>query len=419
MCKLRVKNFGPIKEGLLSNDGWIEFKKVTVLIGNQGSGKSTIAKIMSTCTWLEKALYKGEFTEDHLKQYNRFKKHFSYQRLFFYFKNETHIEYVGSTYSFEYQNNNLTIEKTSGASYLVPKIMYVPAERNLLTIVEKDKGDRLKNLPLPLYTFSDEFIAAKKVNFGKVNLPINNISFLYKKQNALSYLVGADYEIELSKSSSGFQSLVPLYLVSKYLSESISRPENADDIKQISNRDEQKIKLEIAKILSNTKLNEDVKMLALEQLSSKYRCDRFMNIVEEPEQNLYPSSQKSILFELFRFADSQEDSQLLLTTHSPYILSYLTQAVKAKEVERKIEASPTSAEEKATLTAKLNEIVFKEARVNENAYAVYQIDDNGIISYLENYHGLPNDENLLNDALGQMNEVFSDLIELELQCQKG
>ena len=48
MSKIRIKNFGPIKEGYQENDGWLDVKKVTVFIGNQGSGKSTVAKLVST-----------------------------------------------------------------------------------------------------------------------------------------------------------------------------------------------------------------------------------------------------------------------------------------------------------------------------------------------------------------------------------
>ena len=42
MVKIKVKNFGPIKEGYLDNNGWIEIEKNTFFIGNQGSGKSTL-----------------------------------------------------------------------------------------------------------------------------------------------------------------------------------------------------------------------------------------------------------------------------------------------------------------------------------------------------------------------------------------
>ena len=48
MSKIRIKNFGPVKEGYLEEDGWMDIKKVTVFIGNQGSGKSTVAKLIST-----------------------------------------------------------------------------------------------------------------------------------------------------------------------------------------------------------------------------------------------------------------------------------------------------------------------------------------------------------------------------------
>ena len=55
MAKLRVKNFGPIKDGFSENDGFMEITPVTVICGNQATGKSTIAKLYSTLTWLEKS----------------------------------------------------------------------------------------------------------------------------------------------------------------------------------------------------------------------------------------------------------------------------------------------------------------------------------------------------------------------------
>ncbi len=60
MSRIKIKNFGPIKEGCQDNNGWIDVKKVTVFVGNQGSGKSTVAKLISTCTWIEKALVRGD-----------------------------------------------------------------------------------------------------------------------------------------------------------------------------------------------------------------------------------------------------------------------------------------------------------------------------------------------------------------------
>ena len=61
MAKICIRNVGPIKAGLESNNGLMDISKVCILIGDQGTGKSTIAKIISTCTWLEKALVRGDF----------------------------------------------------------------------------------------------------------------------------------------------------------------------------------------------------------------------------------------------------------------------------------------------------------------------------------------------------------------------
>lgn len=63
MSKIKINNFGPIKVGCQENDGWIEVevKKVTVFIDNQGSGKSTVAKLISTFSWIEKALIRGDY----------------------------------------------------------------------------------------------------------------------------------------------------------------------------------------------------------------------------------------------------------------------------------------------------------------------------------------------------------------------
>lgn len=60
--QIKVKNFGPVREGYTGNDGWIDIHKVTVFIGDQGSGKSTVAKLIATFVWLEKALIRGDKT---------------------------------------------------------------------------------------------------------------------------------------------------------------------------------------------------------------------------------------------------------------------------------------------------------------------------------------------------------------------
>lgn len=48
--RLIVKSFGPVK------DLDIVFKKVTLFVGDQGTGKSCVAKLFSVFKWTEKVL---------------------------------------------------------------------------------------------------------------------------------------------------------------------------------------------------------------------------------------------------------------------------------------------------------------------------------------------------------------------------
>ena len=48
MAHIIIKNIGPIKEVEL------DLNKINVFMGPQSSGKSTIAKIISFCLWIEK-----------------------------------------------------------------------------------------------------------------------------------------------------------------------------------------------------------------------------------------------------------------------------------------------------------------------------------------------------------------------------
>ena len=66
MSRIKIKNFGPIREGFVGNDGWLGIKKVTVLIGDQGSGKSTVAKLISVFSWLEKNIVRNDLSVEQL-----------------------------------------------------------------------------------------------------------------------------------------------------------------------------------------------------------------------------------------------------------------------------------------------------------------------------------------------------------------
>ena len=94
MSQIKIKNFGPIKSGFDKNNGFMDIRKVTTLIGNQGTGKSSVAKLFSTLSWLEKSLYREELTEKQITEANNFQnKYCAYQGLSNYFLKQTEISY--------------------------------------------------------------------------------------------------------------------------------------------------------------------------------------------------------------------------------------------------------------------------------------------------------------------------------------
>ena len=405
MTKLKINNVGPIRNTDELKDGYIEFDGVTIFIGNQGTGKSTIAKIYSTLSWIEKALVRGDFNVNYLTQYNRFKKQLAYQNIENYLNDDSYIDYIGKAYQIIYRNGKVEVTKNTDTDYQYPKIMYVPAERNFVSTVERP--DLVKRLPLPLYTFLEEYEYAKQSLSEIIKLPVGNVKFEYRRQNKKSWLIGENYKIDLLEASSGYQSLIPLFLVTNSLSKIISNENNAS-FKARSVVDENRIRLQIEKIISNDKYSEDIKKILLEKLSARSNYSSFINIVEEPEQNLYPTSQKSILFSLFSSKNKSKLNELVITTHSPYIINHLTLAIKGFIIQSKLNES---------LLNELKDIVPLDALIDPATVNIYQISESGLIEKLDNYKGLPSDENFLNEFLGDFNDDFVKLIEIEKKCQ--
>ncbi len=408
MARIKIKNFGPIRQGNRDDDGWINIKKVTTLIGNQGSGKSTVAKLISTFTWIEKALVRGDYNKKWFERKNKLKNQYlNYHRLENYFKSngddKTVIEYQGDAYTIKYTNGQLLIDGTSNKSYPLPQIMYVPAERNFIAYVKKPTELKLSSASLK--EFLTEYDNAKNDMKGLLKLPINNTEVEYDKLNDTLNLKGEGYKVRLTEASSGFQSLVPLYIVSNYLAKSVKKQSEANK-EQMSSEEMQRFKKGVEEIWNNDNLTDEQKRIALSVLSSKFNKTAFINIVEEPEQNLFPESQQSLLYSLLEFNNMNDGNRLVLTTHSPYMINYLTLAVKANTVKSKLKNE--------NLLKKLNEIVPLKSTVRPDDLAIYELyEEDGSIKQLEMFNGLPSDENELNEQLGESNELFAQLLEIQ------
>lgn len=433
--RIKIKNFGAIKSTDPDNVGWLDIDKVTVFIGDQGSGKSTVAKLISTFMWIEKALVRGDYDEKFFHRKGKFVNQFlKYHRLEHYLHANSYIEYEGLEKHIVYEDGRLRIENTIKShqeAYVLPQIMYIPAERNFISYVKSAR--ELKISSESMQEFLTEFNNAKKLIKQTFNLPIGGVSLEYDRLNDRLNLKGQEYKIQLSDGSSGFQSTVPLLLVSDYLAKSVQNPKGNN--MPMSEKERENFANEMKQILGNTDLSEEQRRMAISLVSARFNKKSFINIVEEPEQNLFPGSQWEILKELLNLNNINKNNKLVITTHSPYIVNYLSIAVAAKQTfdhsletisNHLVDAVDSRSEYKQLLLSealtvedlekqikeKINQIVPETAWLDSGDLSVYQLKD-GRVTLLPEINGIPSDDNDLNQILIAGNELIDQLLEIE------
>ena len=338
--RLIVKSFGPIK------DLDIAFKKVTLFIGDQGEGKSCVAKLYSMFKWTEKVLSQKRYKQSYFEQYNRFKtKLCAYHRIESFIAENSYIKFEGPMYDFIYENGKFSVIDKNKEVDGIAKIMYIPAERSIVSVAE-NKTKLLKELPDSSETFSDEFVNAKKFFQSGYELPFEGLRFEYDSLNDASWIYGTNYKVRLVNASSGIQSSLPMCMVSEYLSSKISEKEEI----KLSKEEKDKLEKRVAGIMQDNGISDSIKDMMLRQLSAANRYDCFINVVEEPELNLFPRSQMQVLFSLVANNNASSQNRLVFTTHSPYSLAIINTMIMGAKAYANLKEEEKDLIEK-TLTA--------------------------------------------------------------------
>jgi len=398
--KLIVKNFGSIKNAEL------DLKKVTIFIGPQGSGKSTLAKLVAICKEEERPFLRSEpsnvnYRESYygLKPFKKENSFFEYSSDFFILSNsgnnvysggatelglmlKNEIEIINDKLEIDLNNPNiddLTKESSRFAAklgytnifykYNITSTTYIPDNRSSVTYLSSALFGLMNNdvnLPKILTAFGNKysiagthdakddmrFVKAEgNIKGSKKPKYIELFDLQFQHRDGQDFLIDTkkNFEINLKDSASGMQSTIPLILVVRY----------------------------------------------------EYNLDKKHFIVEEPELNLFPTTRKQLVGYL---ADkcTQNGNELLMTTHSPYVLSAINNLIFAYKVAHEV---PKKAEEVA-------KIIPREQWLNPDDVAAYYVADGTVKSIIDESEGLIGENELdaiSEDISGERDQLFKIL----------
>ena len=391
MANLVVKNFGPLK------DVKVSFQKISVFIGPQGSGKSTLARLYASLSWIEKSLMRGNLKGKELTA-AYFKKIITYVQVDGYLIDKTEIRSEGDYIHFEYLNGSASFEILDG-EYVLPKILYIPSERSFLSLSDDILSSN--NLPSVFYELASDYSMARNLLGERgFNLPINGFRFTYSSSDAVSTITDTrhSYSVLLNRAASGIQSALPLSLVfSYYLDALLYEGKSGRSILSVQQRNRIQ---EIAKsfssgkeissddVLSRVLLAADINSIPSSRDEYEKMKDclrrvvdmRLEAIIEEPEQNLFPQTQVTLMYDILKNINKDRDS-LVITTHSPYILYALNNCMLGWIVKENV---PEEDEEC---------MAQKDSWINPENVSVWEIKDGMFTPYMDSENGTIQDKN--------------------------
>lgn len=403
MPTITIKNIGPIKEVK-----GISLNKINVFMGPQSSGKSTIAKIISFCTWVEKDVA----TSQSLSEYQENKTYFrerleSFHKIKGYFNSDSYIYYKSEVVDIVWENEECSISWVDKYAYKRSKIAYIPSERNMVILPEARKSE-FGNTNIRSFLF-DWFEARKKYsnenNLSVLNLGVN---YYYLEGSEEDHIRGnnndAEYDILLSNASSGLQSITPLIAMIEYLTKWIY-DEDTISFEQDERKQRVNINLAVEKALKpyydkdnlpiddlqklvksfNEKLHEKEEKAVkyFEEYkaisNSLFKTMNSQFIIEEPEQNLFPETQRDLVYYFLQKCLNKEGNRLTLTTHSPYVLYALNNCMMAGLVSDKMEAN------------ELSKLKCNQSKINPVDVSIYEIREGVVRGTIQGEDGLISD----------------------------
>lgn len=229
--------------------------------------------------------------------------------------------------------------------------LYIPTERNFLHLIAENTLGLINNnvqIPKHLLNSGQDYEKAIK-SIKELPLGIIDKKIKYKREGKTSYIYHNQTEkVDLLESASGLQTVVPILLLVEYA----------------------------------------------KSLKDEYN---FNFVVEEPELNLYPKAQHELIKYLVKNC-LLDRKNLILTTHSPFILASLNNLLLAYD---KGQSKPKE----------VNKIIKKESWLNPKNFIAYQLKNGKAYKITDDKLGQIK-ENMIDRISDEFSDEFSKLLNL-------
>ena len=316
---ITIKDFGPLKN--IEN---LEIKPFTFLIGESASGKSTLMKVVAMMRYLYKManirsyLYRSKITKSPFRI--RLDSMLKRQGMIKMFSKDSIIVYRaqmedGREYEVRIENGNLKKTEIIEEKHLsFCKDSYVSENRNIIpTWTQTSWKNKGATLGFYFHETNEDF---GKASEGEKELLMDYVGMkmviTHPKGKPTRYqIVPTDNHhgpIELTEASSGIQTSAPLALIVDYFAKDFS-------FKEAFNRS----------VMSY--LYETDNLSKFKAVTEPTALPKMIDIhIEEPELSLFPDAQCKLIENILYTAShsaSDRSINIMLATHSPYILNYL------------------------------------------------------------------------------------------------
>ena len=318
---IEIRNLGPLRDVQIH-----DIKPLTVIIGESASGKSTLMKVIILMRYIYKMLNIRWYLKNSGIQRSPFKlslENLLNDDLSDYFKsgNNVFIRYTfevnGHEYHIDYTNGTLS---TSGAQnipnedLLFLKGSWVSESRNVIPVwVSKSSLNKGAELGFYFHETLSDFEKATEalhdISLEYVGMDMHVVGQNGKKKYYVAPLDMSYSQIELKHASSGIQTSAPLVALVNYFSRAYSFKEagRRSILDYLYDQDR----------LSSYRPDMDIS-----EMMKKIQIH-----IEEPELSLFPNAQCKMIDDIVRIAlmekDSDREVELMLATHSPYIVNHL------------------------------------------------------------------------------------------------